>query len=88
MHFNGGANYETKAGYDVMVNVNDASVGGNPDASQSFHLAISDVVEADSDTTNDYDLFDVNGNAQVASDSTGNGHTFNGTHWSRHNRCL
>ena len=44
-----------------------------------FHLAITDVVEADSDTTNDYDLFGVNGNAQVASDSTGNGHTFNGT---------
>jgi Ca2+-binding RTX toxin-like protein len=79
LHFKGGANFETKAGYDVVVDVNDASVGGNPDASQSFHLAISDVVEADSDTTNDYDLFDVNGKEQVTSDNNGNSHTFNGT---------
>src|SRR5262249_58990243 len=57
LHFNGGANFEAKAGYDVVVNVNDASVGPNPDASQSFHLAINDVVESDSDTSNDYDLF-------------------------------
>ncbi len=55
LHFNGGANFEAKAGYDVTVNVNDATVGGTPDASQAFHLAITDVVEADSDTSNDHD---------------------------------
>jgi len=35
--------------------VNDVTVGGTPDASQSFHLGISDVVEADNDTSNDHD---------------------------------
>ena len=55
LHFNGGANFEAKASYDVTVNVNDATVGGTPDASQSFHLVITDVVEADSDTSNDHD---------------------------------
>ena len=38
LFFNGGANFEAKASYDVTVNVNDATVGGTPDASQSFHL--------------------------------------------------
>ena len=76
LYFNGGANFEAKASYDVTVNVNDPTVGSTPDTWRSFHLNISDVVEADSDTTNDYDLFDVNDNAQVASDSNGNGHTF------------
>ncbi|WP_169684108.1 cadherin-like domain-containing protein, partial [Rhizobium sp. 57MFTsu3.2] len=80
LHFIGGADFETQKSYDVTVNVNDASVGGNPDASQNFHLAITDVVEADSDTTNDYDVRDVNGNLQVTSGgATGNGHTFNGS---------
>ena len=46
LHFIGGANFEAKAGYDVVVNVNDVSVGGNPDASQSFRLAIGDVNDA------------------------------------------
>src|SRR5262249_9407695 len=32
LHFNGGANFEAKAGYDVVVNVDDADVGGTPDA--------------------------------------------------------
>ena len=54
LHFIGGANYETKSFYDVTVNVNDATVGGTPDASQSFHFGISEV-EADSDTRNDHD---------------------------------
>ena len=44
--FNGGANYEVKNAYDVTVNVDDASVGGTPDAAQSFHLAITDVNDA------------------------------------------
>ncbi|ANL71127.1 serralysin-like metalloprotease domain-containing protein [Rhizobium phaseoli] len=55
LYFNGGANFETKAGYDVTVNVNDATVGGTPDASHNFHLGITDVLESDSDTSNDHD---------------------------------
>ena len=55
LYFNGGANFEAKASYDVTVNVNDATVGGTPDASRGFHLDISDVVEADSDTSHDHD---------------------------------
>src|SRR5258705_5076186 len=38
--------FEAKPGYDVTVNVDDGTVGGTPDAFQSFHLAISDVNEA------------------------------------------
>ncbi len=45
LFFNGGANFEAKNAYDVTVNVDDSSVGVTPDASQSFHLAITDVVE-------------------------------------------
>ena len=44
--FSGGANFEAKPSYALTVAVNDASVGGNPDAVQTFHLAISDVNEA------------------------------------------
>ncbi|ANM16069.1 serralysin-like metalloprotease domain-containing protein [Rhizobium sp. N541] len=55
LYFNGGANFEAKAGYDVTVNVNDATVGGTPDASHTFHLGIIDVIESDSDTSNDHD---------------------------------
>ncbi|PWI55257.1 hypothetical protein B5K03_04980 [Rhizobium phaseoli] len=55
LYFNGGANFEAKAGYDVTVNVNDATVGGTPDASHNFHLGITDVLESDSDTSNDHD---------------------------------
>ena len=43
LYFNGGANYEAKSSYDVTVNVNDAGVGGNPDASQNFTLTITNV---------------------------------------------
>lgn len=46
LHFIGGANYEAKATYNVTVNVDDGSVGGTPDASQNFTLAITDVNEA------------------------------------------
>ena len=46
LHFNGGANFEVKTSYSVTVKVDDASVGGTPDASQSFTLTISDVNEA------------------------------------------
>ena len=48
LHFNGGANFEAKASYDVTVNVNDAGASNHatPDASQAFHLAITDVNEA------------------------------------------
>jgi Ca2+-binding RTX toxin-like protein len=39
-------NYEAKTNYAVTVNVDDASTGGNPDASTSFSLNITDVNEA------------------------------------------
>ncbi|MBY4633449.1 cadherin-like domain-containing protein, partial [Rhizobium croatiense] len=55
LYFNGGADFEAKAGYDVTVVVNDATVGGTPDASHNFHLGITDVIESDSDTSNDHD---------------------------------
>lgn len=45
LYFSGGADYETKNAYNVTVNVNDASVGGSPDASANFSLSITDVVE-------------------------------------------
>ncbi len=45
--FKGGANYETKSSYTVVVDVDDANVGGTPDASSApFTLAITDVNEA------------------------------------------
>ena len=37
--------YETKTSYAVNVNVNDPSVGGNPDASQSFTLNVNNLTE-------------------------------------------
>ncbi|WP_064681737.1 cadherin-like domain-containing protein [Rhizobium bangladeshense] len=55
LYFTGGADFEAKAGYDVTVDVNDATVGGTPDASHNFHLGITDVIESDSDTSNDHD---------------------------------
>jgi large repetitive protein len=42
--FNGGADFEAKASYAVTVAVDDAAVGGTPDASQTFSLAITNVV--------------------------------------------
>jgi len=42
--FNGGADFEAKASYAVTVAVDDAAVGGTPDASQNFSLAINNVV--------------------------------------------
>src|SRR6185437_13081676 len=52
-HFVGGADFEAKTGYDVTVNVNDvnASNHASPDASQNFHLAITNVNEAPTDIT-------------------------------------
>ncbi|SDK25260.1 MULTISPECIES: VCBS domain-containing protein [Bradyrhizobium] len=51
LHFNGGANFEAKTSYDVTVNVNDATASNHvaPDASQNFHLAITNVNEAPTD---------------------------------------
>jgi hypothetical protein len=46
LNFNGGANFEVKSTYNVTVRVNDAAVGGNPDATQAFALTITDVNEA------------------------------------------
>jgi len=69
-------NFENKNSYAVTVNVNDASVGGNPDASQNFTLNINDVNEAPANS-NPTDLhlnaFDANLNAnnvQIGSFST------------------
>jgi Ca2+-binding RTX toxin-like protein len=39
-------NYEAKTNYSVVVNVDDATVGGSPDASTTFSLNITDVNEA------------------------------------------
>ena len=36
--------YETKTSYSVTVNVNDPTVGGNPDASTTYTLSVTDVV--------------------------------------------
>jgi hypothetical protein len=38
-------NYETKSSYSVRVNVNDSSVGGNPDAFVDYTLTVTDVNE-------------------------------------------
>jgi subtilisin family serine protease len=46
LRFNGGANFEVKNSYSVTVNVDDATVGATPDASQIFTLAITNVNEA------------------------------------------
>ncbi|MFB2878171.1 SdiA-regulated domain-containing protein [Floridanema aerugineum] len=40
--------FETKTSYNVTVNVNDATVGNNPDATTNFTLAVTDVTEAPS----------------------------------------
>ncbi len=45
--------FETKSSYDVTVEVNDAAVGGTVDASQSFTLTLTNVL----DTTPDADTF-------------------------------
>ena len=52
--FTGGADYEAKKAYDVTVTVNDPAVGGTPDASQSFHLAITNLNEVLGGPGNDY----------------------------------
>ena len=46
LHFKGGADYETKSTFNVTVNVDDASIGGDPDSSQDFTFTITDVNEA------------------------------------------
>jgi Ca2+-binding RTX toxin-like protein len=48
LYFTGGANFEVKSSYDVRVNVDDAALGGAPDAFQDFTLTITDVDEAPS----------------------------------------
>src|SRR5687768_2778057 len=39
-------NFEGKGSYSVSVNVNDTTVGANPDAAQAFTLNVTDVNEA------------------------------------------
>jgi VCBS repeat-containing protein len=43
--FKGGADFEKKMSYDVKVSVDDLSVGASPDAFDTFHFGITDVVE-------------------------------------------
>ena len=38
LHFKGGADYETKSTFNVTVNVDDASIGGDPDVLPGLHL--------------------------------------------------
>lgn len=45
LYFNGSANFEVKASYDVTVEVSDATVGGSPDDSELLMLTITDVNE-------------------------------------------
>lgn len=40
--------FESKTSYNVTVNVNDPTVGGNPDATTPFTLAVTDITEAPS----------------------------------------
>ncbi|MFB2892388.1 SdiA-regulated domain-containing protein [Aerosakkonemataceae cyanobacterium BLCC-F50] len=40
--------FESKTNYNVTVNVNDPAVGGNPDATTNFTLAVTDITEAPS----------------------------------------
>ncbi len=44
--FKGGANFEAKSTYSITINANDSTVGGDPDATTPFTLAITNVNEA------------------------------------------
>jgi hypothetical protein len=57
--------YETKTSYDVTVNVDDSTVGGSPDASQSFTLNITDVAEGSAPTDISFSNVSDTGQAQV-----------------------
>ena len=54
--------YETKTSYAVIVNVNDATVGGNPDATQSFTLTVNNLPEGVAATDLKFTANDVSGN--------------------------
>ncbi|QHG18948.1 SdiA-regulated domain-containing protein [Nostoc sp. ATCC 53789] len=62
--------FETKTSYNVSVNVNDASVGNNPDATTAFSLLVTDVNE--NPTTGSIFITEVapwsSGNSPVAAD--------------------
>ncbi|NUN65608.1 ExeM/NucH family extracellular endonuclease [Pseudanabaena biceps] len=65
--------FETKTSYSVSVNVDDTSIGTNPDASTAFALSITDVVnETPSSTTSTIFVTEVapwsSGNSLVAAD--------------------
>ena len=75
--------FETKAKYDVTVNVDDKSVGETPDASTDFTLNITNISDQDiSDRVSQfnnkgnnlgsliYNLSDVSGNANTQADNT------------------
>ena len=55
--------YETKTSYAVSVNVNDATVGGNPDATQSFTLTVNNLPEGVAATDLKFTANDVSGNS-------------------------
>lgn len=62
--------FETKTSYNVSVNVNDTTVGNNPDATTAFTLSVTDVNE--NPTTSSIFITEVapwgSGNSPVASD--------------------
>ena len=70
-------NFESKSSYSVTVDVNDASVGGTPDASVGFTLSITDVAEYKADVI----IRDVGptgtGNEFLALNSNGSSFTVN-----------
>ena len=55
--------YETKTSYAVSVNVNDATVGGNPDATQSFTLTVNNLPEGVAATDLKFTANSVSGNS-------------------------
>ncbi|MHC5597331.1 MAG: lamin tail domain-containing protein [Nostoc sp.] len=63
--------YETKTSYNVSVNVNDTTVGNNPDATTALTLAVTDVVN-ENPTTSSIFITEVapwsSGNSPVAAD--------------------
>ncbi len=60
-------NYEADGQFDVTVEVDDASVGGTPDASQSFSLSVTDVNEAPTAVTLDNQVTSIAENTDTSS---------------------
>ncbi len=60
-------NHEADGQFDVTVEVDDASVGGTPDASQSFSLSVTDVNEAPTAVTLDNQITSIAENSDTSS---------------------